>query len=118
MKFSVCKHRDFFALQCLGENFTELPGMEIPFVVECLENLIRTITCSTEKLYSEDNLAMVNECITLFINSLNDVVPGKFHLLVNFCFSLIVVSEIVGLFCKFVFFCYLMSLIFFFSMIF
>ena len=62
--------------QCLGENFTDLPGMETPFVVDSLDKLVRAVICSSKEMYSEDNLSMANQCIHLFVDSLQDVVPG------------------------------------------
>ena len=64
-------------MQSLGDNFSELPGMETPFVVDCLEKVVKAVVCSCNKLFSEEILTLANECITLFVNSLKDVIPGS-----------------------------------------
>ena len=64
-------------MQCLGEDFTGLPGIQTPFVVDCLEKVINAVTGSCEKLFSEEILVQANGCLTLFVNSLQDILPGK-----------------------------------------
>ena len=51
--------------------------METPFVVDCLEKVVRAVTCVCNEMFSEEILILANDCLSFFVNSLKDVIPGR-----------------------------------------